>query len=49
MIYFLLIVAVVSCGLKKEEQQIEQEEPTCMYEYGICVDSLDVTRYEIGL
>ncbi len=50
-IYSLLIVSVVSCGLKKEEQQtdqIDQEETSSTYEYGICVDSLDVTRYEIG-
>lgn len=50
-IYSLLIVAVVSCGLKKEEQQVGQtgqEETSCVYEYGICVDSLDVTHYEIG-
>lgn len=49
-IYSLLIIAVVSCGLKKEEQPIEQEEQeetTCVYEYGICVDSLEVTYYTI--
>ena len=50
-IYSLLIVAVVSCGLKKEEQQVDQtdqEETSCVYEYGICVDSLHVIHYEIG-
>lgn len=50
-IYSSLIVAVVSCGSKKEEQQADQgdqEEISCVYEYGICVDSLEVTHYEIG-
>lgn len=50
-IYSLLIISVVSCGLKKEEQQDDQgnqEGISCVYEYGICVDSLEVTHYEIG-
>ena len=50
-IYSSLIVAIVSCGSKKEEQQADQgdqEEISCVYEYGICVDSLEVTHYEIG-
>lgn len=50
-LYSFLMVSIVSCGLKKEEKQIDQddqEETGCMYEYGICVDSLDVTHYEIG-
>lgn len=50
-IYSFLMVSIVSCGLKKEEKQIDQhdqEETGCTYEYGICVDSLDVTHYEIG-
>lgn len=50
-IYLLLITGVVSCGLKKEEQktdQTDQEEMDCTYEYGICVDSLEVTHYKIG-
>lgn len=25
-----------------------QAETTCVYEYGICIDALDVTHYEIG-
>lgn len=49
-IYSLLIIGVVSCGLKKEEQvdQGDLEETSCVYEYGICVDSLQITHYEIG-
>lgn len=41
---------IVSCGLKKEERSIEQdvrEETDCVYEYGICVDSLIINHYEI--
>lgn len=47
----LLVVVVASCSLKKKEQhtgQSDQEETTCVYQYGICVDSLNVTHYEIG-
>ena len=50
-IYSFLILSIVSCGLKKEEQQMDQDdqqETGCVYEYGICVDSFDVTHYEIG-
>ncbi|MEA4916508.1 M23 family metallopeptidase [Proteiniphilum sp.] len=50
-IYLFLIMTIVSCGLKKEEQpvdQVEPEEKDCVYEYGICVDSLEVIHYEIG-
>lgn len=46
-IYSFLILSIISCGLKKEEQPIEQEETNCVYEYGICVDSLEVIRYTI--
>ena len=49
-IYSLLIVVVVSCGSKKEEQQANQEDlgkKGCRYEYGIVIDSLCVTHYEI--
>lgn len=49
--YSLLMLGIFSCGLKKEEQQtaqVGQDETVCVDEYGICVDSLNVTHYEIG-
>lgn len=49
-IYSFLLLSIVSCGLRKEEQSVEQEAPeeiSCVYEYGICVDSLEVTHYTI--
>lgn len=49
LIYSCLILGIVSCGLKKEEQTDwdVQEESARLFECGICVDSLEVDRYEI--
>ena len=49
-VYLLLIAGVVSCGLKKEDQKsdpADPEEVDSTYEYGICVDSLEITHYKI--
>ena len=42
-----LATLVVSCNQKKGEQEEEQIEVTHLYEYGICIDSLDVNYYSI--
>jgi murein DD-endopeptidase MepM/ murein hydrolase activator NlpD len=47
-IYSFLILCIVSCGLKKEEQRADRDDRASLYEYGICVDSLDVAHYTIG-
>ncbi len=42
----LLSSVIISCQFKKTNQE-EEESPVHLYEYGICVDSLDINRYTI--
>ncbi|MDD4777653.1 MAG: peptidoglycan DD-metalloendopeptidase family protein [Fermentimonas sp.] len=46
---FSLVVLLNSCGLKHQQDADSNEEltDTSVYKYGICVDSLDVTNYNI--
>ncbi len=44
-----LVLQVVSCGLHQEKQETDttREETNHLYAYGICIDSLDVTHYQV--
>jgi murein DD-endopeptidase MepM/ murein hydrolase activator NlpD len=49
LIILSFIIALYSCGTKEKEQgEEETQEMECqLSEYGICLDSLDITRYTI--
>lgn len=49
-LFICLLAGLASCGFNKEKTDtlVEQVETPCVTEYGICVDSLLVTHYEIG-
>lgn len=50
-IYSLSVLIIVSCGSGKEKRTHnpdDQMEAGCVYKYGICIDSLEITHYQIA-